>query len=216
MKLLNSFGPNPRLVRMFMVEKNIELPFETIDLFAAENRKPPYTDKNPGGQTPALDLGNGKVIAETVAICEYLEELHPSPALIGSNPLERAEARMALRRVELNATEYLYNAFRFGPGLPLFQSRMRCLPDAAVGLAEKGADGLKLMDGLLEGKRYLCGERVTLADMVLYCCLDFCLSTGTKLDPALKNLPAWLARMGDRPSAESSLSPNWKEVGMRG
>lgn len=216
MKLLNSFGPNPRMVRMFMAEKKISMPFQDFDILGGENRKDPYLAKNPAGQTPSLELDDGRVIAETVAICEYLEELHPTPALIGSNAEERAEARMALRRAELNACEHLYNAFRFGPGLPLFKDRVRCLPDAADGLKAKGLDGLTLVDSLLKGKSYLCGERVTLGDLVLYCCVDFCTSTGLQIDPALKNVHAWLARMNARPSATASLSPGWQEIGMRG
>lgn len=216
MKLLNSFGPNPRMVRMFLLEKNITLPFENVDILAGESRKSPYLEKNPVGQTPSLQLDDGRVIAETVVICEYLEEQHPTPALIGTNALERAEARMALRRMELNATEYLYNGFRFGPGLALFKDRVRCLPEAAEGLNAKGADGLKLADSLLKGQTFLCGNRLTIADLVLYCCVDFCASAGFKVDPGLTNLHAWLERMNARPSASASLSSNWSEIGLRG
>ena len=100
MKLLNSMGPNPRMVRMFMIEKGIELETLEHDILGAENRRSPYTDKNPGGQMPALELDDGSVLAETVVICEYLEELHPTPALIGTTAQERAETRMWTRRVE--------------------------------------------------------------------------------------------------------------------
>jgi glutathione S-transferase len=233
MKLLNSFGPNPRMVRMFLLEKNITLPFENVDIIAGESRKSPYLEKNPVGQTPSLQLDDGRVIAETVVICEYLEEQHPAPALIGTNALERAEARMALRRMELNATEYLYNGFRFGAGLELFKDRVRCqpcteaglelfkdrvrcLPDAAEGLNAKGADGLKLADSLLKGQTFLCGNRLTIGDLVLYCCVDFCASAGFKVSPDLTNLHAWLERMNGRPSATASLSSNWSEIGLRG
>jgi glutathione S-transferase len=216
MKLLNSFGPNPRMVRMFLLEKNITLPFENVDIIAGESRKSPYLEKNPVGQTPSLQLDDGRVIAETVVICEYLEEQHPTPALIGTNALERAEARMALRRMELNATEYLYNGFRFGAGLELFKDRVRCLPDAAEGLNAKGADGLKLADSLLKGQTFLCGNRLTIGDLVLYCCVDFCASAGFKVSPDLTNLHAWLERMNGRPSATASLSSNWSEIGLRG
>ncbi len=216
MKLLNSFGPNPRMVRMFMLEKNIELPFENVDILAGESRKSPYLEKNPVGQTPSLQLDDGRVIAETVVICEYLEEQHPTPALFGTNAEERAEARMALRRIELNATEYLYNGFRFGVGLAMFKDRVRCLPDAAEGMQAKGSDGLQLADTLLKGKTFLCGNRLTIGDLVLYCCIDFCASAGFKVSPDLTHLHAWLERVSGRPSATASLSANWSEVGLRG
>ncbi|WP_211219607.1 glutathione S-transferase [Nevskia ramosa] len=121
MKLINSFGPNPRIVRMFLAEKGLSIPKTDIDVFGGDNRKPPYTDKNPGGQTPALELDDGSVLGETVVICEYIEEMHPTPALIGSNAQERAEARQWQRRIELNITEYVYNAFRFGEALDFLQ-----------------------------------------------------------------------------------------------
>ena len=216
MKLINSFGPNPRMVRMFLLEKNISLPFDSMDILAGENRKGAYMEKNPVGQTPSLQLDDGRIIAETVVICEYLEELHPTPALFGTNALERAEARMALRRIELNATEYMYNGFRFGAGLALFQDRVRCLPDAAEGMQAKGADGLQLADTLLKGKSFLCGSRLTIGDLVLYCCIDFCASAGFKVSPDLTHLHAWLERVSSRPSASASLSSNWSEVGLRG
>jgi glutathione S-transferase len=134
MKIYDSFGPNPRALRMFLAEKAIDFPKVTVDLMGAENRQTPYTDKNPGGQLPALELDDGRVIAETVAIFEYLEEKYPTPALIGRTPEERAEARMWQRRVELKITEHLYNGFRFAEGVELFRPRMRVLPEAADGL----------------------------------------------------------------------------------
>jgi glutathione S-transferase len=215
MKLLNSLGPNPRMVRMFMAEKGISIPFESVDLLAGENRQDGYLRKNPAGQIPSLELDDGTVLSETVTICEYLEELHPTPALIGSNARERAETRMWVRRVELNVTEYMYNGFRFAEGLPLFEKRTRCLPEAASGLKEKAKDGLAWVDKHMAGKQFLCGGRLTLADLILYCCLDFCGSVGQPTDGSLKNLTAWFNRMDARPSAGSTIAPNWKELGMR-
>ena len=87
MLLYDSFGPNPRAMRMFLAEKGITILKKDIDLMNAENRRPPYTDRNPGGQLPALELDNGKCIGETVAIWEYLEEKNPNPPLIGSTLL---------------------------------------------------------------------------------------------------------------------------------
>src|SRR3989442_11435359 len=129
MLLYNSLGPNPRATRMFLAEKGISIPTTDLDLLGAENRRPPYTDKNPGGQIPALELDDGTVIGETVAIWEYLEEQNPKPPLIGANAKERAETRMWQRRIEQRITENLYNGFRFAEGAPLFQARMRIIPE---------------------------------------------------------------------------------------
>ena len=137
MKLLNSMGPNPRMVRMFMIEKGIELESLEHDILGAENRKSPYTDKNPGGQMPALELDDGSVLAETVVICEYLEEVHPSPALIGTTAQERAETRMWTRRVEQKITENMYNGFRYSEGLETINAwfaRVDARPSAKASL----------------------------------------------------------------------------------
>jgi len=203
MKLYTSIGPNPRTVRMFLLEKGVDVPKVEVDLMGAENRRPPYTDKNPAGQLPALELDDGRVIAETVAICEYLEELHPTPALIGSTPEERAETRMWLRRVELGITEHLYNAFRWAEGIELFRPRLRVVPEAADGLKAIVRDKLAWLDGLLAGRTFVTGERFTLADVVLFSALDFGRTVGQPFDASLANLSAWFARVGERPSAQA-------------
>src|SRR5260370_34458254 len=112
MQLYDSMGPNPRAARMFLAEKGITIPTKAVDLMGAENRKPPYTERNPGGQIPALELDNGNCIGETVASFEYLEEEHPTPPLIGTTAEERADARPWQRRVEPQITQHLYNRAR--------------------------------------------------------------------------------------------------------
>jgi glutathione S-transferase len=216
MLLYDSFGPNPRATRMFLAEKGITISTKNVDLMAAENRRPPYTDRNPGAQLPALELDNGKCIGETVVIWEYLEEKHPKPALIGTTAEERAETRQWQRRIELLITENIYNAFRFAEGAQLFKDHIRILPEAAPGLKAVVQDRLKWLDGLLEGKEYIVGNRFTIADIILYCALDFGGSVNQKIDPSLKNVNAWFKRIESRPSAKSSLNPGSAQLGMRG
>ena len=216
MKLLNSFGPNPRLVRMFLAEKGMTLPSEDLDLLAGANRQAPYLQKNPAGQTPSLELDDGTVIAETVTICEYLEEQKPQPALIGETAAERANTRMWVRRVELNITEYMYNGFRFAEGIEIFRNRMLCLPEAAAGLKAKGKAGREWLDKLIEGRDFVAGNKFTLADIVLFACVDFAKGVGQPLEPELKNLSAWYARVAARPSAKASLHPAAEQLKMAG
>ena len=142
MRFYDSFGPNPRAARMVLLEKRLTLPTVNVDLLGGENRRGEYVERNPGGQMPALELDDGRLLGETVAIFEYLEEKHPEPALIGRTPEERAETRMWQRRMELRITEHLYNGFRFAEGLELFRPRMRVLPEAADGLKAVARDGL--------------------------------------------------------------------------
>jgi glutathione S-transferase len=204
MKLYTSVGPNPRTVNMFLTEKGIDLPRVEVDLFGGENRRPPYTDRNPAGQLPALELDDGRVLGETAVICEYLEEKHPSPPLIGATAEERAETRLWQRRVELNVTEHLYNAFRYSDGIELFRSRMRVIPEAAEGLKALVRDKLVWLDGLLAGKRFLAGDRFTFADIVLFSALDFGRGFGQPFDEGLKSLKPWFDRVAARPSAKET------------
>lgn len=203
MKLYSSIGPNPRLVRMFIAEKGLSIPIQTIDLLAGENRKPDHLARNPHGQTPTLELDNGHFLSEITAICEYLEEKHPEPPLIGSNAEERAECRMWTRRIDLFICEPLANGFRFSEGLKLFKDRIVCVPEAAPGLKKMAADRIQWMNKQMEGKDYVCGARFTLADLLLYGWLDFGTQVGQPLDPANTVLADWFKRVGERPSAKA-------------
>jgi glutathione S-transferase len=203
MKFYNSIGPNPHVVRMFMAEKGLKIPFVEIDLMKGENRKEPYLKVNPHGQMPALELDDGSSISEITAICEYLEDTHPTPALIGSNAKEKAECRMWTRRVDLNVCEPLANGFRFSQGLGLFKDRIVTVPEAADGLKTIARDRLKWVERQTTGGEYLCGARFTLADILLYCFLEFGKQVGQPLDPENKNLTAWLERVKARPSAKA-------------
>ena len=204
MKFYNSIGPNPKLVRMFAAEKGWELP-ETveIDIMAGENRKDAYMEKNPGAQMPGLELDDGRFLAETIALCEYIEELQPEPSLIGSTAEERAETRMWVRRIDLNICENLANGFRFAEGLSLFKDRLHCIPQAADDLKAVVQEKLVWLEGLMDGKEFICGDRFTLADILLFAFLEFGASVGQPLDAKCERLQAWYARVAVRPSITS-------------
>jgi len=199
-KFYNSIGPNPRVVRMFMAEKGLTILTQDVDLMAGDNRKPDHLARNPHGQMPALELDNGTYICEITAICEYLEDTNPKPALVGSTPEEKAETRMWTRRVDLNIVEPLTNGFRFSQGLRLFQNRIVTVPEAADGLKKIAQDRLSWLDGQMAGREYLCGKRFTLADILLFCFLDFGGQVGQPLNPDFKNVSAWFDRVKARPS----------------
>ncbi len=202
MKFYNSIGPNPRMVRMFMAEKGIEIPKVDIDLLAGENRKEPYLGVNAAGQMPALELDDGTVIAEITAICEYLDEVKKdTPSLIGDTPAERAATRMWTRRIDLNIVEPALNGFRFAEGLKLFQNRVRCIPEAADGLKATARDKLAWLEGLVGDKPFIAGGKISMADLMLFPFLDFMKDVKQPLDPANRNLSAWFERMKARPSA---------------
>jgi glutathione S-transferase len=203
MKLYNSIGPNPKTVRMFMAEKGIELPKVEVDLMGGENRREPYLGKNPSGQLPCLELDDGRHLAEITAICEYLDEKFPGGSLIGRTPEERAETRMWVRRIDLNIVEPLAAGFRYSDGLKLFQSRIHVIPQAAADLKQIAQEKLHWLDGLMAGKSFVCGERLSLADILLFAFLEFGARVGQPLDPALKTIGGWYERMKARPSAKA-------------
>jgi glutathione S-transferase len=203
MKFYNSRGPNPRMVRMFMAEKGIDIPKVEVDLLAGENRREPYTTKvNPAGQCPALELDDGTVIAEITAICEYLDEIKKdTPSLIGDTPAERGNTRMWTRRIDLNIVEPGANGFRVSEGLKMFESRVRCIPEAADGLKAVARDKLAWLDGLMGAKPFVAGNKISMADVLLFPFVDFMANVKQPLDPANKNIAAWFERMKARPSA---------------
>jgi glutathione S-transferase len=204
MKLYDSIGPNPRIVRMFMAEKGIEIPKQTVDLRGGENRQDAHLKRNPHGQMPTLELDDGSYLSEITAICEYLEEKQPAPPLIGATPEERAECRMWTRRVDLNICEPLANGYRFGEGLKFFEKRIPVAAEASPGLKKIAANRLQWLNAQLgDGRDYLCGKRFTLADIHLYCFLDFGAMVGQPLDAANANIAAWFARVGERPSVKA-------------
>jgi glutathione S-transferase len=203
MKLYDSIGPNPRLVRMFLAEKGITIPTQTVDLRGGENRQAAHLARNPHGQMPALELDDGSYLSEILAICEYIEDTNPAPAMIGGNAREKAECRMWTRRIDLNICEPLANGFRFGEGLKLFENRIVCVPEASPGLKRIAANRIRWLDGQIDGKTYICGDRFTLADMLLFCWIDFGGTVGQSLDPANNHIAAWFDRVKERPSTKA-------------
>ena len=203
MLFYDSVGPNPKVVRMFMAERGItDIPKQTVDLRGGENRQAAYMAKNPAGQMPALELDNGFVLAEITAICEYLDEVGPAGvSLIGSTPQERAETRMWTRRIDLNIVEPLAAGFRYAEGLKLFQNRIHCIPQAADDFKQIAQERELWLDGLIAGRTFVCGERLTLADILLFCFLEFGMNVKQPINPAAANLLAWFERMKARPSA---------------
>ena len=215
MKFYDSFGMNPRIVRFFMLEKGIQLDHENVDIFSMENRREPYLSRNPSGQTPLLELDSGTYLAETGAICEFLEEQHPRPPLIGSSAEERAITRMWWRRVEINICLPMLYGFYFGEGLEIFRERTHCIPEAAEGMKERGRKGMRWLDGLIEDGKWLAGERFTVADICLYCYIDALRGINQPMPEGCSGLEAWFTRVGLRPAADNSVAQKL-EIGLTG
>ena len=203
MKLFNSIGPNPKVVRMYMAERGIKMDQKEIDLIGGENRQSDYVKINPGGGTPALELDNGSIIAEITCICEYLDELEGGSSLIGTTPEERAETRMWVRRIDLGILEPLTNGFRYAEGEPMFKDRMTLITHAASDLKALAQEKITWLDDLMNGKDFVCGDRFTLADIMLFVFLEFGMTVAQPLNKDNKNICALFEKIAARPSAKA-------------
>lgn len=203
MKLFNSMGPNPHVVRMFIAEMGIDIETIEIDLMGGENRQDSYLKKNPSGQLPALQLDDGSFLAEITVICEYLDELNGHTNLIGINLQERAETKMWTRRIDLQIIEPLTNGFRYAEGYDLFKDRLHLIPDAADDLKAIAQERLAWLDKQLEGKEFICGERFSLADIMFYCFLHFGSTVGQSINPDNTNIVSLFEKIGGRESSSA-------------
>jgi len=203
MKLYNSVGPNPQVVRTFLAERGITLDMQDVDIMAGDNRKPDFLQVNPAGQLPALVLDDGSILTEITVICEYLDETQPGVSFMGDTPERRAHNRSWTRWADLNVCEPLANGFRFSEGLPLFESRMRCIPEASDGLKACAQDKLAWLDGQLGSRPFLAGDTYSLADILLSTFLTFGEQVGQPLNRDLKTLSAWYDRCVARESASA-------------
>ncbi len=201
MKLYNSVGPNPKVVRMFMAECGIELTLKDIDLMGGENRQEDYMKLNPTGTCPALELDDGSILSEITVICEYLAEKQGGSPLIGNSAEEKAQTRMWVRRIDLAIAENMANGFRYSDGLPLFKDRITTIPEAAEALKSLAQERITWLDGQLEGKEYVCGHRFSLADVLLFCILEFGTQVGQPMNEANKNILAWYEKVQARPAS---------------
>ncbi len=181
-------APNPRKLRIYLAEKGLELPVKELDLRAGEQRSPEFLKKNPFAGVPILELDDGRVIAESLAIMEYLEELYPEPPLIGADPVTRALVRMWERRCEIGV--YL-------PASRMVLSKGEVSEHAQKTLVAR----LALVNEGLAGREWVAGH-FSIADIMLLIGLDTAHRGGQfALDPAWTNLSRWYERMKARPSA---------------
>lgn len=203
MKLYNSIGPNPHVVRMAAAEKGMTLEMVNIDIMANENRTGDYVTKVPTGGTPALEMPDGRIISEITVIAEYLEEVQPAPAIIGTTAEDRAVTRMWVRRIDHGYCEPMANGFRATEGRPMFAPRFSLVSESAgAELKALAAEKLLWLDGLMAGD-FVCGNRFTLADILLFCFVEFGAAVGQPMPAGVKWLPAWRERVAARPSAKA-------------
>jgi len=196
-------GMNPRRVRIFMAEKGILDTVERVevDMFKGENQKPEYLAINSLGTMPALELDDGTVICESVAICRYLEETNPEPPLFGRNAVERAQVEMWNRRMEFEI---------MGPGVQHFRHTADMWKGRIPQSAEYGQickdQALKRYAWLnerLDGREFIATGDYTVADITAQCGLLMAVNTGIPLPDDVPHLQAWWERVSARPTARA-------------
>ena len=192
-------APNPRRVRIFAAEKGIALETRDLSIPAREHKAEEFLALNPRGQTPALQLDDGTVIAESVAICRYLEGLHPAPPLFGTSPKEQALIEMWDRRVEMILMTPVgavwVHTHKFTERLP---GR-----NAEWGESNRPRvdEALRFFDASLEGREFLASNSYSIADILLLTTVDFAGFIGIPMPEELTHLHAWHVRVSARPSA---------------
>jgi len=195
-------APNPRRVRIFLAEKGVEVPFEELDLMKGELKTPEFSQLNWFQRVPVLSLDDGTAIAETIAICRYVEETNPEPALFGKGPLGRAMVEMWNRRMELGLLLSVAQAFRH---LHPAMAHLEVPQVAAWGEANKpkALEVLGFMDRELAARRFIAGDEFSVADITALVAVDFTKPARIQRPAELKNLERWYQEVSARPSAKA-------------
>lgn len=198
-------APNARRVRIFMAEKGIEIPRVEVDIPAGENLKSAFRSKNPRGVIPTLELDDGSCIDESVAICRYLEELHPEPPLMGSDAKSKALVESRQRHMEFDGLLPLADILR--NSVPSFADR--AIP-GATGIAAirelvpRGIESFQRfqerLNDDLEKTIYIAGERFSIADITAICVFDFAKWVKLEIPEHHENTRRWYERVSARPS----------------
>jgi glutathione S-transferase len=203
MKLYNhSQAPNPRRVRIFAAEKGIELALEEVDILTGQSRTPEFLAKNSSGGVPVLELDDGSYLSESVAICRYLEGLHPEPNLLGHDLREQTEIERWNRRMELELFAAIGRTVRNTS--KIFQGRFRQFPEYGEAQRAVVYQRLERMDHELIGHQFVAGDRFTIADITALVAIDIGgRLADIKIAPEFAHLTHWHETVSSRPSAKA-------------
>lgn len=203
MRLYNSnFAPNPRRVRMFLAEKGLAVPMVNVDLARLEQKSAAFSALNPFQAVPALELDDGTIIAESMAICRYFEELHPDPPLFGVGALERTMVEMWQRRLEFGLFFPIAQAFRHShPAMKAMESPQ--IKDWAEANKPRALLAMARVDEALRDRPFIAGERFSVADVTGLVALDFARPARIAIPEEFAQLKRWREALAARPSAKA-------------
>jgi glutathione S-transferase len=193
-------APNPRRVRVFLAEKGIEVPVAPVDMAAMEHRGPDVSSRNPLQRLPVLELDDGTVLCESIAICRYFEEIQPEPALFGRGAVGKALVEMWQRRMELNLLFPVAQAFRhIHPAMKDWEVPQ--VPDWGEANKPKAIEFLRLLDKELKEREFIAGDDYSVADITGLVALDFMKPARIAVPEELTNVLRWYRAIAARPSA---------------
>ncbi|MEZ5803058.1 MAG: glutathione S-transferase [Rhizobiaceae bacterium] len=193
-------APNPRRVRVFLAEKGISVPLVPVDMGALEHKGENVTARNPLQRLPVLELDDGTVLTESIAICRYFEELYPEPALFGTTALEKALVEMWQRRVELNLLMCVAQAFRHvHPAMKGWEVPQ--IAEWGEANKPKALEFLGLLDKELASREFVAGDRYSVADITGLIAIDFMKPARIAVPDELGNVRRWHGAVSARPSA---------------
>jgi len=195
-------APNPRRVRIFLAEKGVAYDTIEVSIASAANQSLEFKKKNPLALLPVLELADGRVLRESIAICRYIEELYPDPNLFGADPWERAVIEQWNRHAELEVL--VPTAMVFRNTNAFWAGRIKQSPDFAEAMQEVLSTRYDWLDHELSTREYLAGPRFTVADITALCAIDFGRVNKTRIVPETHpHLAAWHARVSARPSTKA-------------
>lgn len=199
-------APSPRLVRVFIAEKGIEIPTQQVDLRSGEHMASEFRAINPYCTVPVLQLDDGTRLTSTQGCWRYLEESVPEPPLLGSTPVEKAIIADRVWRIETDGWQAMTEALRnSAPGM---KDRAVPGPDNHAQIPELGTRGklrtqafLDRFELLLAGNPYVAGEKFTAADIMALVLVDFAKWLKIKLPNNAVQAQRWYEAVSARPSA---------------
>ena len=195
-------APNPRRVRIFLAEKNVEMVYVHVDIIKGENRTVEFMQKNPLGGLPVLEFDDGTYLTESVAICRYFEGLYPNPPLMGADPRDAAFVEMWNRRMELEVFHPIANFVQHTH--PLFKDRMQQFPQFGEVRRDHGLQRLEWLDSILAQRPFVAGDRYTIADITAQVAIDVGINLGgMTLPTGARHLKRWHEAVSSRPSAKA-------------
>ena len=196
-----SAGMHPRRVRIFMAEKGLSIERREVDAAGGANAMPDFLRLNPLGKLPVLELDDGSAIAESLAICRYLEAIHPKPPLMGKTPQASAHIEMWTLRMDHELSQPI--ALAFVHSSDFYRGRLEQVPEVALWARARALQTMAWLDGELAGRRHIAGDDYSLADIVAQCAFVLGKAVGLRIPAGQANLTRWFAEVSARPTARA-------------